>query len=351
MSTRRLPALASGAITLVAIASGFAGSSPAGASPGGQVVASPLGVPAPSSGWTTVFADGFAAPIGSAPGDDNLWYPNEPAQVSPATPTYPDTDFDTNAYSSTEVWVTGGNLIEAARYDANVLPASGTAVQKNYLSGMAATTTINSHSCVPLIRTTACYRGWDWLSAPGPTWAFQVVAQFPLNTGELFNAFWSVNDSFTTSSNERDFIEGKRDLGSTVANDTMLDSDWIYQVSPLLQDLYSQDTDLQLDFNPSAQMNTYTYVIYPDQTWSLYLNGVKQMWIGNGTGIGPAESAPSVRMALRLDYAVRGNTFVQGERYFKISSVAVYEDSASASKPGHPYSSGTTIAPGTTVIP
>lgn len=247
--------------------------------------------------------------------------------------------------------MTGGTLIEAARYDANVLPASGAAVQKNYLSGMADTTTISSHSCVPPFKTTACYRGWDWLSAPGPTWAFQVVAQFPLNTGELFNAFWTSNDSFTTLSNERDFFEGKRALNSPLANDTMIDSDWIYNETPLLQDLYVQDANLDLNLDPSAQMNTYTYVIYPDQTWSFFINGVKQMWIGNGTGIGPVESAPSVRMALRLDYAVRGNTFVQGERYFKISSVAVYEDSASASRPGHPYSSGTTIAPGTTVLP
>ena len=211
--------------------------------------------------------------------------------------------------------------------------------------------TPSSHSCIPLVKTTACYQGWDWLSAPGPTWAFQVVAQFPLNTGELFNAFWTSNDSFTTLSNERDFFEGKRALTSPLANDTMIDSDWIYNETPLLQDLYVQDANLQLNLDPSAQMNTYTYVIYPDQTWSFFINGVKQMWIGNGTGIGPVESAPSVRMALRLDYAVRGNTFVQGERYFKISSVAVYEDSASASRPGHPYSSGTTIAPGTTVLP
>ena len=333
----------------IAIGSGGAVAS---ASQGGVVSSTPLGVPAPSTGWTPVFADGFNAPLGTAPGNDNLWFPNEPGiGAYPTTPSYADNGFDTNAYASSQVTESNNQLLETATYSPDILNAVGNHVQANYLSGMVATTTTNWESCSKT-RKVNCYQGWDWIPAPGATWAFQIQAQFPVNSGEMFNAFWSTNDSTTSWSNERDFFEGRTStsvMRASSPSDVIIDSDWIYQTSQILQDIFFQDFETQLGFNPSTAMHTYTYVVYPNQSWSFYIDGAEQMWIGGGTGVAPPRTSSVVPLELRINYALNANTFTSGSRTFAVNSVAVYEDSLTAGLPGHPYSSGTLIAPGTQI--
>ena len=317
------------------------------AASGAQVSSTPLGPPAPASGWTPVFADGFGAPLGTGHGKDNLWYPNQPWQPSPASLTRADNGPDTNAYSSSQVHSAGGELLLSARYQLAALNATATFAQANYVSGMVATNE-DTHRCTSEVKS-SCYRPWYWIPKPGASWAFQIVCQFPVNTGELFNAFWTTSNSRWV--NERDFFEGrpipsKNVTFATPTNDSQLDASWIWNTNPIHASIYHADAMGQVGISPSTQMNTYTYVINPDQSWSLYINGIQQPWVGSA----PSEpSWQNVRMHLEINYALNATTFTSGTRSFAIRSVAVYEDTATAHAGGHPFSSGTTIAPGTSI--
>ena len=91
-------------------------------------------------------------------------------------------------------------------------------------------------------------------------------------------------------------------------------------------------------------MHRYTYVVYPNQSWSLYIDGVLQTWVGNN-GVAPAHTSVNTPMDLILNYALANTTFTIGSRNFVINSVAVYQDNAHAGQA----MTGGGIAPGTTV--
>ena len=172
----------------------------------------------------------------------------------------------------------------------------------------------------------------------------------PKTSGESFPAFWS-SDANNAWTSERDFFEVHPDWqpgGYTTDLAYVLDADWIYSTHPLLQDLYKTNAVTQLGFDPSARMHTYDYEIYPSGAWSFFIDGKKQMWIGNGSGIAPAEHSTGALQQLRLNYATTANT-LHTTRSLRIDYVAVYEDAATAGLAGHPYSSGVAIAPGTAV--
>ena len=308
---------------------------------------SPSGPPAPSptSSWTTVFADDFNVPLGTKKGQDNLWFPNEPWLRSPTTRIWAGSRIATNAYSSSQVSIRNGLLVETARFAPDVLPAASHRLQSNYLSGLVSSS--EQFDRCSLTRRLNCYRSWTWDPAPGASWAFQIVCKFPRNTGELFNAFWT--RSVPRWVNERDFFEGKSggtsNSGSNL-NETFFDTDWIFGTIPLKQNIYTALSQFALGFDPSTAMHTYTYVINPNQTWSLYVDGVLQKWVGTD-GVAPWEQSVISPMQLVVNYALQATTFTTGTREFLIDSVQVFEDSTTASLPHHPYSSGVEIAPGT----
>ena len=270
----------------------------------------PTGPVTPSSGWHVDFADDFNAPLGTSSGEDNFWYPENQNGNN---------KYETEINNSNQVSVSNGNLVITAKYENDVAPAdpSSETVQRNYVSGQTTTTTSQSG-----------YKGFTWTPGNGSTWAFEINAQWPIDPdGNLFNAWWSSSQNGWV--NERDFFEG---------HDTskLLDSDWIYQTnctnSPSctgakLQDYYTNPT--LLSFDPSTAMHRYTYVIYPDQSWSFYIDGVLQTWVGNN-GISQAETSDNVPMLLILNYALDKTTFTTGTRQFIIDSVAVYQDEAHA---------------------
>jgi hypothetical protein len=100
----------------------------------------------------------------------------------------------------------------------------------------------------------------------------------------------------------------------------------------------------KLGFDPSAGMHRYTYVIYPNQSWSLYIDGELQTWVGN-YGIAPARNSSDTQMQLIINYALNGKDFTSGTRKFLIKSVAVYQDNDHAGSG----IVGGGIAPGTKV--
>jgi hypothetical protein len=304
----------------------------------------PCGPLTPSDGWHVVLADDFNAPIGTAAGDDNLWVP-EKGIGSNAD--------ETELYDPSQVSVSGGNLVLTANYDNDAAPATGDAkggnpsnyVQRNYLSGE-----VNSFTNDPP------YKGFTWTPDDGSTWAFEIDAQWPVNPDKnMFNAWWTSSQNGWVT--ERDFFEGTK--GSPAGS---IDTAWIYQTrctnspnctTPELMDYYSHQ--LISSFNPADAMHRYTYVIFPNQSWSLYIDGVLQNWVNActptntnamcGSSIAPPETSDNVPMRLRIDYALNATTFTTGSRQFLINSVAVYQDNNHAGKS----MSGGGVAPGTVV--
>jgi hypothetical protein len=299
----------------------------------------PTGPGTPAGGWSVALADHFEAPLGTAAGDDNIFYPNLSYSNNPAAPQYGCNNFELEAYSSSQVQSGNGQLVLSATPDNDVLPASGGRYQANYISGAVTTSTDN---------TAEGWKGFDWIPNKGETWAFEIDAKFPVNTDDLWNAFWTSTENGWYD--ERDFFEGRPTTDE-------VDSDNIYNTN-FAQDWYQNSTPEP--FALDGSFNRYTYVIYPNGSWSFYINGTLQTWVGNN-GIAPAEtpseSNPSTPMELLMNYALdyyNGNSysdtdpnFTSGTRQFIIKSAAVYEDGNHA---GQDYIGGG-IAPGTTILP
>ena len=231
---------------------------------------------------------------------------------------------DTEVYNSDEVAVQKGNLVLSARYQHDVAPASGNAtgvneanrVQRDFVAGIVSSSTDEPG-----------YKGFTWTPGDGSTWAFEIDCRFPPDTTGLFNSFWS--SSLGTWSNERDFFEAH--------SGQRIDSVWIYR-TPNTSNFYSTT----LRFDPSAAMHRYTYVVNPNQSWSLYIDGVLQTWVGVD-GMAPPQTSSNTPMELIMNYALNGSGFTSGSDSFLINSVAVYQDNAHAGRSVN----GGGIAPGT----
>jgi hypothetical protein len=303
---------------------------------GSTINSAPTGPAAPTSGWHVDLADDFNAPLGKASGQDNLWYPNQSWNPNPAANVQGDNGTESQEYNSSQVNVDNGNLALTAKYCNDVAPATGDGsgsnsanfVQRNYVSGIVTTNP-----------SAMGYNDFTWTPGDGSTWAFEIDCQWPLNSNDLWSGFWAVTQPEDV--NERDFIEAH-------AAQSQFDTDWIYQTGHTIG--YKADWYLDtLAFDPAASMHRYTYVVYPNQSWSLYIDGVLQTWVGKN-GIGPVETSTNTPLELQIQYALRGSsipdTFTSGTRQFLINSAAVYQDKANA---GTGDTTGGGIAPGTTV--
>ena len=226
---------------------------------GATINPAPAGPASPTSGWHVDFADDFNAPLGTGPREDNLWYPNQ-LWSSPTSNANGFNGSETEVYNSSQVTTNNGTLALTARYQNDVAPATGNGsgssssneVQRNYVSGIVTTPTTQSG-----------YKGFSITLGDSSTWAFEIECQWPVNTGELWDAF--ATNSLGTWVNERDFFEGK-----SPAN--YIDTDWIYSTVNTggeLQDYFHTT----LGYDPANAMHRYTYVIYPDQSWSFYIDG------------------------------------------------------------------------------
>jgi hypothetical protein len=232
--------------------------------------------------------------------------------------------------------------VDSQGLEINCQYTPGIATGKNYTCGQVQGEIPNAGSA---------YKLFHWTPGHGETWVFQTVAKFPPNTGEEDVGFWSFGDP--TWTDEFDFFEswgwtGQVNAGyTTTSNGTV----WVYDTNPV----HNIEGYEVYPFDPSAAFHTYTTVIYPNNTYSEYIDGQLQTGnygYGNGV-IGPPPSFQQVPMGLILQYELQYDNagtnpsagFLSGSRNFSIRSVSVYQDGAHA---GQDITDGG-LAPGTTV--
>jgi hypothetical protein len=315
--------------------------------PAASVNAAPTGPGVPEGGWHIAFADGFGAPLGTGPGQDNFFYPNENACCNPYENHHGDNTNELEAYNGIQDHITPGGLELVNSFHPNAMPAEGSYPVRNYLSGSVSTR--------PQYEAGG-WHGFTWEPGGGETWAFECDCKLPSNYPKYSGTdpgWWSTDKAWT---NEFDFFESwgwncnpLTSCGFGIA--------WVYNTSPLHTEesaLYGLISKL---FDPAAAYHRYTTVIYPNNTWSEYIDGQLQTWVGNA-GVAPAPPEfKRVQMSLLLTNAIRDSSGSTGPnpypefstagetRTFDVRSIAVYQDGAHAGR----NVTGGGVAPGTTV--
>jgi hypothetical protein len=309
------------------------------------VHAVPTGPAAPQGGWHVAFADGFGAPIGTGPGRDNFVYPNQNACCNAGQDHHGNNTNELEVYNASQVRVGPSGLELIDSYWPHRAPAEGSYPVRNYVSGTISTFPQYAAG------------GWHpftWQPGGGETWAFECNCKLPADSpmSGVDPGWWSTDPQWT---NEVDFFE---EWGWGAGCPSLFQSCftgvvWLYNTRPLqVEEFYR---DLYGMFDPSAAFHRYTTVIYPNNTWSEYIDGQLQRWVGIN-GIAPAPPYFNrVSMGLLLSNALRDKTptsgpnpypgFSSGTRNFDARSIAVYEDGAHAGR----NVSGGGVAPGTTV--
>ena len=286
------------------------------------VSATPTGPPTPAGGWSVVYADGFAAPIGNGPGQDNTWFPNN------CTLTTNCPGFNSNekeVMNPSAVGVTAEGLKLTCTRTTVQMPG-----KKHFVCGTVRAQT----EAKP-----AGYRYFKWSPGKGQTLVFQAVAKFPPNTGEADPGWWSNGPPWEGT--EVDFFEGG---GASPEHTTGWSTDPLY--TAWFAPPHPTATKRGFPVDPSLAFHTYTFEIKPNNTYSIWIDGALQSW---ATNVGPAKPVLTEKATLILSYALRrcGCTsgFKSGTREFDVKSVSVYEDKAHAGVGVE----NTGLAPGTTI--
>jgi hypothetical protein len=320
---------------------------------GGGVNSEPKGPATPSGGWSVAYADGFTDPMGTGSGQDNTWFSNRyNGNSNPCVNAPPDNANETDLYNCSQAKVDSGGLELTCTYSPGV--GSG----KSDLCGRVQGNSGN----------TPGYKAFGWTPAKGETWAFEVDAKFPKNTGEEDVGWWSSDPCW---GDEFDFFEswGWGNPPTSGYTQTNTGIAWIYNTgnTSCTNDSGSYQNDEgykqfwpSASQDPSLAFHRYTTVVYPNNTWSFYIDGVLQT---GGTGLdssgtpgvmGPAGQAAAIIkpvMNLILQYSLRTPSqpigFNSGSRTFTVRSAAVYQDAGHAGK--DIVNGG--LAPGTTLNP
>jgi hypothetical protein len=287
---------------------------------GALVSATPTGPPTPTGGWSVVYADGFGAPIGSGPGHDNTWFPNNCMQTSNCSGFNSD---ELEVFNPSAVSQTAEGLKLKCTYTAAAQEPGG----KHYVCG-----TLRGQNG-------SGYRPFTWSPGKGQTLVFQAVAKFPPNTGDADPGWWTNGPPWNGT--EVDFFEGG---GASPEHTTGWSTDPLYTAWFATPHPWATKRGFSAD--PSLAFHTYTFEIKPNNTYSIWIDGQPQSW---ATNVGPATPVLTEKATLILSYALRrcGCTtgFKSGTREFDVRSVSVYEDKAHAGVGVE----NAGIAPGTTI--
>jgi hypothetical protein len=315
------------------------GEEPPGEPAGGVVNAVPTGPAAPSGGWHVAFADGFGAPIGTGPGQDNFWYPNEGSCCTATEDKNGNNTNELQVYNSSQVKVGSEGLELVDTFSPNRKKAEGSYPVRNYVSG--AVQTFSRY--VP-----GGYRPFTWEPNQGEKWAFECDCKLPVNTGEVDPGWWAMDAPWH---NELDFFEEWGWACESNVN-CLTGITWIYNTAGL--QLVQSYKSLYTMFDPSAAYHRYTTVINPNNSIEEYIDGVRQTWLGNNGVLGPPPGMTAAKMAIILTNALREKTplgpnpathFQSGSRTFAVRSIGVYQDAGHAGQNVE----GGGVAPGTTV--
>jgi hypothetical protein len=317
------------------------------------VASEPTGPPKPASGWAVVYADGFAAALGTGPGEDNTWFPSMGGgpRSSCKTPTY---DCRGSNRDELQVFNSSNQSVgpEGLRLKCDFLRAGTEAVnrlsgenKKYYRCGAAdgpvccdPTDAEQSGYNAPLVKITS-----------GATYVFQVVMQLPLNTNEADPAFWFSGPPYDGCC-ELDMPEATvYGEGGTGYGTQSFRWNWFAGTEEIIWGLPN---------DPERDFHTYTTQLAPGAVrgkWRLrvWIDGVPQTLYDKAEGCGrPPNScgkiasrevtAPTTpnKNPLILQYAVReANGNASGgiskkfkrpgeERSMYVRSVAIYQDGA-----------------------
>lgn len=271
------------------------------------VSAGPTGPPTPSSGWSIAFADAFGAPLGTGPGRDNTFFANNCGSSSNCA-----------GFNANELEVMNPSAVlqtaEGLKLTCTYTPASQSPGAKHYVCGTLRGQAEGDFPGFSFFR---------WSPGKGQTLVFQAVARFPPNTGEADPAWWSNGPPWKDT--EADFFEGG---GWSFQHTSAWKTDPLFTAwfaAPLLT---ASSPGFATD--PSQAFHTYTFELGANNSYSLWIDGVRQPW---ATDVGPARPDLSAKTTLILSYGLRTcaschSGFVGGSREFDVRSVAVYEDRA-----------------------
>lgn len=332
------------------------------------VSAAPTGPPAPAGGWSVEYANGFGAPLGTAPGQDNTFFPNRnPARGCVTQQGHNDNEMENFTCGQTTVNPAVGMDLRCS-YGAPP-NAIRTGVPINYNCGEA-------HSQVVM---PAGYNGFGWLDPYGSnrTVVAEIKVQFPPNF-DSDPAFWGTGPYNTPSyGDEIDHFEGfgvgQAGNGTDCLNGNACAQVWTKQLATMPTIAVGQDgggedvSFASLGFNPAAAVHTYT-VEYTGSTAMTWVDGKQATYVypNAGSTVLNVGSHGTAQQSLKLTYAMRGGFLVHGvmaqdpvptfnqpgqfhDMY--VRSVAIYENT-SANHAGIQSTNGTIplIAPGTTVV-
>jgi Fibronectin type III domain len=272
---------------------------------GALVSATPTGPPTPAGGWSVVYADGFGAPIGKGPGQDNTWFPNNCTLTSNCHGFNSD---ELEVFNPSAAKVTPEGLKLTCTYTVAAQEPGG----KHYVCGALR----GQNQGMP------GYRFFTWSPGKGQTLVFQAVAKLPPNTGEADPGWWSAGPPWNDT--EIDFFEGG---GASGSHSTGWRTDPIYTAWFATPHVTANKPGFTVD--PSLAFHTYTFEVKPDNTYSIWIDGVPQSW---ATNVGPVKPDLAAKTTLVLSYALREcrcvTGFTSGTREFDVKSVSVYEDKA-----------------------
>jgi hypothetical protein len=274
---------------------------------GATISATPTGPPAPASGWSVAYGDGFALPLGTAVGQDNTWKVEE-----------------------NDVGFNNSDEVQVFRKRQAVVGSEGLEERCTYSSTVIAN---NRHyECANLSGALCCqltsseppgYHTPVFTPGKGQTFAFQAVAKFPPATGDVPDvAFWMHGPPFG-SNTELDLYEA---FGNTEGwKNASLYVTWFASPHPeLIKRGFAVD--------PSAAYHTYTTYVFPGTQsgkyrFSEYIDGALQA-LEHGSVSAEVTPVEQERLNLTLSYALRNKGFASGTRTYNVRSAAVYVDGA-----------------------
>jgi hypothetical protein len=269
------------------------------------VSATPTGPPTPAGGWSVAYADGFGAPIGNGPGQDNTWFPNNCALTS-----------NCHGFNSDELEVMNPSAVsetaEGLKLKCTFTAAAQEPGEKHYVCG-----TLRG-----LTESEPGYSFFTWSPGKGQTLVFQAVAKLPPNTGEADPGWWTNGPPWNDT--EVDFFEGG---GANPSYTTGWRTNPLYTAWFAAPHPTANKSGFTVD--PSLAFHTYTFEIAANDTYSIWIDGVPQPW---ATNVGPVKPDLAEKATLILSYALRTcgckTGFTSGTREFDVKSVSVYEDKA-----------------------
>jgi hypothetical protein len=258
------------------------------------VPATPSGPAAPAGGWSVVYGDAFGEPLGTGAGHDNTIYPNVCEAASCAG--FNRDELET--FKSTQQAIGGQGLELTCQYTASA--------PKPYNCGGVYSGAKSSSS-----------HGFTWAAGSGQTLVFQAVSKFPRNTGDADVSWWSDGPPWTGT--EFDFYEAENLQHEGWCTGSGLFTAW-FAPPHLEKALYN----FGCSYDPTAAYHTYTTEIFPDDTFSAWIDGAQY-----ANHIGPLKAVTEAADYLTLSYGIREegiNGFKSGARTYYVKSIEVWED-------------------------